>query len=190
MRIKNLSSAQTFGTVIASLPDDMPCTSHCCVRASEPIKEWLSQEPVVLDYVSGMPLLVIYEAESYSLYYRRDGNAAGHTVRAADSGVSDFCPAFLCGRHYQRYKWDHRAWHHAGIRRDPGWRDAAHGVADVYVPRRQSDLADPYLSGCRIRLFSYHVGSADPENAAGRAVVLRTDDRLLPAPAITLREDE
>lgn len=69
MQIKNLSSAQTFGTVIASLPDDMPCTSHCCVRAGEPIKEWLSQEPVVLDYVSGMPLLVIYEAESYSLYY-------------------------------------------------------------------------------------------------------------------------
>ena len=27
MQIKNLSSAQTFGTVIASLPDDMPCTS-------------------------------------------------------------------------------------------------------------------------------------------------------------------
>ena len=54
MQIKNLSSAQTFGTVIASLPDDMPCTSHCCVRAGEPIKEWLSQEPVVLDYVSGM----------------------------------------------------------------------------------------------------------------------------------------
>ena len=69
MQTKNLSSAQTFGTVIASLPDDMPCTSHCCVRAGEPIKEWLSQEPVVLDYVSGMPLLVIYEAESYSLYY-------------------------------------------------------------------------------------------------------------------------
>lgn len=39
MQIKNLSSAQTFGTVIASLPDDMPCTSHCCVRAGEPIKE-------------------------------------------------------------------------------------------------------------------------------------------------------
>ena len=38
MQIKNLSSAQTFGTVIASLPDDMPCTSHCCVRAGEPIK--------------------------------------------------------------------------------------------------------------------------------------------------------
>ena len=69
MQIKNLSSAQTFGTAIVSLPDDMPCTSHCCVRAGEPIKEWLSQEPVVLDYVSGMPLLVIYEAESYSLYY-------------------------------------------------------------------------------------------------------------------------
>ena len=42
MQIKNLSSAQTFGTVIASLPDDMPCTSHCCVRAGEPIKEWLA----------------------------------------------------------------------------------------------------------------------------------------------------
>lgn len=69
MQTKNLSSAQTFGTAIVSLPDDMPCTSHCCVRAGEPIKEWLSQEPVVLDYVSGMPLLVIYEAESYSLYY-------------------------------------------------------------------------------------------------------------------------
>ena len=64
MQTKNLSSAQTFGTAIVSLPDDMPCTSHCCVRAGEPIKEWLSQEPVVLDYVSGMPLLVIYEAES------------------------------------------------------------------------------------------------------------------------------
>ena len=43
MQIKNLSSAQTFGTVIASLPDDMPCTSHCCVRAGEPIKEWLGR---------------------------------------------------------------------------------------------------------------------------------------------------
>mgnify|MGYP000003486608 CR=1 FL=1 len=44
MQIKNLSSAQTFGTVIASLPDDMPCTSHCCVRAGEPIKEWLGSQ--------------------------------------------------------------------------------------------------------------------------------------------------
>ena len=43
MQTKNLSSAQTFGTAIVSLPDDMPCTSHCCVRAGEPIKEWLSQ---------------------------------------------------------------------------------------------------------------------------------------------------
>ena len=41
MQTKNLSSAQTFGTAIVSLPDDMPCTSHCCVRAGEPIKEWL-----------------------------------------------------------------------------------------------------------------------------------------------------
>ena len=43
MQTKNLSSAQTFGTAIVSLPDDMPCTSHCCVRAGEPIKEWLSR---------------------------------------------------------------------------------------------------------------------------------------------------
>ena len=91
MQIKNLSSAQTFGTVIASLPDDMPYTSHCCVRAGEPIKEWLSQEPVVLDYVSGMPLLVIYEAESYSLYYLDRIFNLRPGIRFSIAALDDLC---------------------------------------------------------------------------------------------------
>ena len=91
MQTKNLSSAQTFGTAIVSLPDDMPCTSHCCVRAGEPIKEWLSQEPVVLDYVSGMPLLVIYEAESYSLYYLDRVFKLRPGVRFSVAALDDLC---------------------------------------------------------------------------------------------------
>lgn len=96
MQTKNLSSAQTFGTAIVSLPDDMPCTSHCCVRAGEPIKEWLSQEPVVLDYVSGMPLLVIYEAESYSLYYLDRVFKLRPGVRFSVAALDDLCCFDIC----------------------------------------------------------------------------------------------
>ena len=99
MQTKNLSSAQTFGTAIVSLPDDMPCTSHCCVRAGEPIKEWLSQEPVVLDYVSGMPLLVIYEAESYSLYYLDRVFKLRPGVRFSVAALDDLCCFDICTAH-------------------------------------------------------------------------------------------
>lgn len=69
-----------------------------------------------------------------------------------------FALLFFVGGYYQRHKRNHRAWHPTGVCRDSGWRDAAHGAAHVYVPRRQPNLTHPYLSRRCIGLFSCHAG--------------------------------
>ena len=96
MQIKNLSSAQAFGSVLASVPDTAPHIERCCVRADGPVKEWLAQEPIVLDYVSGMSLLVIYEAESYSLFYLDRVFKLRPGVRFSVAALDDLCCFDIC----------------------------------------------------------------------------------------------
>ena len=71
MQIKNLSAAQTqaFGEILSASPEALPRTQRWTLLPGEPIEELRADGPVVLDYVSGMPLLVIYEADARSVYY-------------------------------------------------------------------------------------------------------------------------
>ena len=91
MHIKNLSFAQTFGTVLASIPDAVPHIDRCCVRNGEPIKEWLAQEEVILDYVSGMSLLVVYEAEETKFFYLDRIFKLCRGIRFSITALDDFC---------------------------------------------------------------------------------------------------
>lgn len=71
MQIKNLSSLYThpFGTLLSALPDKDTLFCHHGRYSAAVAQEFCAQAPVILDYVSGMPLLVIYEAETCRCYY-------------------------------------------------------------------------------------------------------------------------
>ena len=71
MQIKNLSAVQVqpFGEILSASPETLPCTEHWQIRPGEAVRELRADGPVVLDYVSGMPLLVIYEEAARSVYY-------------------------------------------------------------------------------------------------------------------------
>ncbi|MCQ2419904.1 MAG: AraC family transcriptional regulator [Clostridia bacterium] len=71
MEIKNLSSAQAhgYGKILRSRPDADLHIERRQVNAGDAVAELYADAPVIVDYVSGMSLLVIYESESYRLYY-------------------------------------------------------------------------------------------------------------------------
>lgn len=71
MQIKNLSSAQArgFGKVLRARPEEALFVEHREITAGDAVDALYADEPVVLDYVSEMSLLVIYEENSYQLYY-------------------------------------------------------------------------------------------------------------------------
>ena len=71
MQIKNLSAAQVqpFGEILSAGPQTLPYTERWRIRPGEAVRELRADGPVVLDYVSGMPLLVIYEQDARSVYY-------------------------------------------------------------------------------------------------------------------------
>ena len=72
MQIKNLSAAQvqTFGEILSTNPEQLPpSVERWQIHPGDMVKEMRTDDPVVLDYVSGMPLLVIYEGDMQSVYY-------------------------------------------------------------------------------------------------------------------------
>lgn len=72
MQIKNLSAAQvqTFGEILSANPEQLPpSVERWQIHPGDMVKEMRTDDPVVLDYVSGMPLLVIYEGDMQSVYY-------------------------------------------------------------------------------------------------------------------------
>ena len=63
MQIKNLSAAQVqpFGEILSAESELLPpCAERWQIRPGADVRELRADGPVVLDYVSGMPLLVIY----------------------------------------------------------------------------------------------------------------------------------
>lgn len=72
MQIKNLSAAQVqpFGEILSAESELLPpCAERWQIRPGADVRELRADGPVVLDYVSGMPLLVIYEKDARSVYY-------------------------------------------------------------------------------------------------------------------------
>ena len=72
MQIKNLSAAQvqSFGEILSAESELLPpCAERWQIRPGADVRELRADGPVVLDYVSGMPLLVIYEKDARSVYY-------------------------------------------------------------------------------------------------------------------------
>lgn len=71
MIIKSLSSAQAhgYGRILRSRPDTELYIEHRQINAGDTVAELYTDKPVIVDYVSGMSLLVIYEDKAYQLYY-------------------------------------------------------------------------------------------------------------------------
>lgn len=93
MQIKNLSAVQVqpFGEILSASPETLPCTEHWQIRPGEPVGELCADGPVVLDYVSGMPLLVIYEKDARSVYYLDRVLALRAGVRFSIAALGDGC---------------------------------------------------------------------------------------------------
>lgn len=97
MQIKNLSAAQVqpFGEILSAESELLPpCAERWQIRPGADVRELRADGPVVLDYVSGMPLLVIYEKDARSVYYLDRVLALRPGVRfsiAAERGSRDSC---------------------------------------------------------------------------------------------------
>lgn len=71
MQIKNLSSShiRRFGQILSSVPETGFSVRHMELHSGDTAEEFRSDAPVILDYVSGMSLLVIYADDAFELYY-------------------------------------------------------------------------------------------------------------------------
>lgn len=71
MQIKNLSSSHIwrFGQILSSVPETGFSVRHMELHSGDAAEEFRSDVPVILDYISGMSLLVIYEDDAFELYY-------------------------------------------------------------------------------------------------------------------------
>ena len=71
MQIKNLSSShiRRFGQILSAVPESGFSVQQMELHSGAVIEEFCAEAPVVLDYVSGMSLLVIYKEGSFDVYY-------------------------------------------------------------------------------------------------------------------------
>lgn len=93
LQIKNLSiaQAQSYGTILSSLPECTFQVLHQDIDSSAAVKEYRSEDAVILDYISGMSLLVIYELDIYHLYYLDRIFALHPGIRFSVVALDDFC---------------------------------------------------------------------------------------------------
>ena len=94
MQIKNLSAAQVqpFGEILSAESELLPpCAERWQIRPGADVRELRADGPVVLDYVSGMPLLVIYEKDARSVYYLDRVLALRAGVRFSIAALGDGC---------------------------------------------------------------------------------------------------
>lgn len=71
MQIKNLSASLIwqFGQILSGVPESGFSIRHMEIHSGSAIEEFCADGPVILDYVSGMSLLVIYKEDSFDVYY-------------------------------------------------------------------------------------------------------------------------
>ena len=93
LQIENLSAAQAraYGSVLSALPEGELHVLHRSVSSGTAAEEFCSEETVILDYVSGMSLLVVYEERTRSLYYLDRIFALRPGVRFSVAALDDFC---------------------------------------------------------------------------------------------------
>lgn len=98
MQIKNLSAAQVqpFGEILSAESELLPpCAERWQIRPGADVRELRADGPVVLDYVSGMPLLVIYEKDARSVYYLDRVLALRPGVRFSIAALGSGCEGRL-----------------------------------------------------------------------------------------------
>lgn len=73
MQIRNFSAAglRSFGRTLASLPGEalFPCVLHRTFSAQAPVERCVCTQPLILDYASGMSLLVLFGPDEPLFFY-------------------------------------------------------------------------------------------------------------------------
>ena len=100
MQIRNFSAAglRAFGRTLASLPGEalFPCVLHRSFAAQSPVERCVCSGPVVLDYASGMSLLVLFgQAEPLFFYLDRIVQLEPG-VEFAVAALSETCAVDIC----------------------------------------------------------------------------------------------
>lgn len=93
MQIKNLSSSHIwrFGQILSCVPETGFSVRHMELHSGDAAEEFRSDAPVILDYVSGMSLLVIYENDAFELYYLDRMFELHPGVRFSIAALEDSC---------------------------------------------------------------------------------------------------
>ena len=178
MQLKNLSAAQVqpFGEILSGSPAQLPpCTEHWQIRPGEAVRELRTDGPVVLDYVSGMPLLVIYEDASRSVYYLDRVLALQPGVRFSIAALGSGCEV------------DCRAWQPGLLQllaRHPAEEFSGAGselkLEQLYTFFYQECASDFYFRGEQHEAFELvYVDRGKLHNLAGGADVLLRQQQLM-----------
>ena len=93
MQIRSLSAVQIrpFGEILSEASAPPAYTERRAIRPGEPVEELCADSGVVLDYVSGMPLLVIYGPDGRSAYYLDRVLALRPGIRFSIAALADGC---------------------------------------------------------------------------------------------------
>lgn len=93
MQIKNLSSShiRRFGQILPAVPESGFSVQQMELHSGAAAEEFRSDAPVILDYVSGMSLLVIYEDDAFELYYLDRLFELHPGVRFSIAALEDSC---------------------------------------------------------------------------------------------------
>lgn len=178
MQLKNLSAAQVqpFGEILSGSPAQLPpCTEHWQIRPGEAVRELRTDGPVVLDYVSGMPLLVIYEDASRSVYYLDRVLALQPGVRFSIAALGSGCEV------------DCRAWQPGLLQLlacHPAEEFSGAGselkLEQLYTFFYQECASDFYFRGEQHEAFELvYVDRGELHNLAGGADVLLRQQQLM-----------
>ena len=177
MQIKNLSAVQvqSFGEILSASPETLPCTEHWQIRPGEPVGELCADGPVVLDYVSGMPLLVIYEKDARSVYYLDRVLALRAGVRFSIAALGDGCEVDCRAQQpgLLRLLARHPAEEFAGAQSELK-------LERLYTFFYQECASDFYFRGERHEAFELvYVDRGELHNLAGGADVLLRQQQLM-----------
>lgn len=103
MKIRQLSAAELSpaARILPETPDTaaMPCTVRREFSAQDAAEQFWSEEPVVVDYVSGMPMIVFFEGEARQAYYLDRVLQIAPNVHFCLAALSGTCTVELHLRH-------------------------------------------------------------------------------------------
>ena len=99
MQICQLAAAK-LGSAAAILPgipsaEFFPCILYRSFDALSSVEQYVSSEPIVLEYASGMPLLILYEGEKQQAFYLDRLLQIAPNVPFSITALSDSCAVYL-----------------------------------------------------------------------------------------------